>query len=197
MSGLSRIRGFAFNPARQFAEAKDDSLGDAFKYYIPLLAFLGAILAIVVSIAGGMMVSMLGLSRFVLMPGLPELGKLIPVLGVGTFIGTIIVGIIAALYISVWLHIWVYLLGGRKGLRQTAKAFMYGVTPCLALCWLPGTNVLVTPIWAVLLIIGGLIELHELSPGRSIIAVILAILVPLIAVAVVLMQLAPLLLGMG
>jgi len=101
---LSQIRGFAFNPARQFAAAKDDSLSDAFKYYIPLLAILGAILSIVAAIGVNMIVSMLGLSGLVLMPGLPELGKIIPLLGVGTFVGTIILGIIAALYIAVWLH---------------------------------------------------------------------------------------------
>jgi len=177
---LSQIRGFAFNPARQFAAAKDDSLSDAFKYYIPLLAILGAILSIVAAIGVNMIVSMLGLSGLVLMPGLPELGKIIPLLGVGTFVGTIILGIIAALYIAVWLHIWTYLLGGKKGLRQTTKAVVYGATPCLILGWLAPVNVLIAPIWSVLLIIGGLIELHELSPGRSIIAVILAILVPVI-----------------
>ena len=178
MSG--RIRGFAFNPARQFAAAKDDSLSDAFKYYTPLLAILGAILSIVVAIAASKIVSMLGLSGFVLMPGLPELGKIIPLLGVGTFVVTIVLGILAALYIAVWLHIWVYLLGGRKGLRQTTKAVLYGATPCLILGWLAPVNVLVAPIWSILLVIAGLIELHELSPGRSIIAVILAILVPVI-----------------
>ena len=178
MSG--RIRGFAFNPARQFAAAKDDSLSDAFKYYTPLLAILGAILSIVVAIAASKIVSMLGLSGFALMEGLPELGKIIPLLGVGTFVVTIVLGILAALYIAVWLHIWVYLLGGRKGLRQTTKAVLYGATPCLILGWLAPVNVLVAPIWSILLVIAGLIELHELSPGRSIIAVILAILVPVI-----------------
>jgi len=178
MSG--RIRGFAFNPARQFAAAKDDSLSDAFKYYTPLLAILGAILSIVVAIAASKIVSMLGLSGFAMMEGLPELGKIIPLLGVGTFVVTIVLGILAALYIAVWLHIWVYLLGGRKGLRQTTKAVLYGATPCLILGWLAPVNVLVAPIWSILLVIAGLIELHELSPGRSIIAVILAILVPVI-----------------
>ena len=192
---LSQIRGFAFNPARQFAAAKDDSLSDAFKYYIPLLAILGAILSIVAAIGVNMIVSMLGLSGLVLMPGLPELGKIIPLLGVGTFVGTIILGIIAALYIAVWLHIWTYLLGGRKGLRQTTKAVVYGATPCLILGWLAPVNVLIAPIWSVLLIIGGLIELHELSPGRSIIAVILAILVPVIVCIVAIKPLVSLLLS--
>ena len=192
---LSQIRGFAFNPARQFAAAKDDSLSDAFKYYIPLLAILGAILSIVAAIGVNMIVSMLGLSGLVLMPGLPELGGIIPLLGVGTFMGTIILGIIAALYIAVWLHIWTYLLGGKKGLRQTTKAVVYGATPCLILGWLAPVNVLIAPIWSVLLIIGGLIELHELSPGRSIIAVILAILVPVIVCIVAIKPLVSLLLS--
>ncbi len=187
---LEQIRGFAFNPARQFGDVKDASLRDAYRYYIPLLAFLGAILAIVVVIVANWMVSMLSLSRLELMPGLPELGKMIPVLGVATFAGVIVLGIIASFYIAVWLHIWVYLLGGRKGLRQTTKAIVYGVTPCLILGWLAPVNILIVPLWAIIVIISGVIELHELSPGRSIIAVLLAILVPVIVAVAAIMPIA-------
>ncbi len=187
---LRQIRGFAFNPARQFGEAKDDSLLDAYRYYIPLLAFLGAILAIVVVIVANGVVSMLSLSRLELMPGLPELGKMIPVMGVATFVGVIVLGIIASFYLSVWLHIWVYLLGGRKGLRQTTKAIVYGVTPCLILGWLTPVNILIVPLWSLMVVISGIIELHELSPGRSIIAVLLAILVPIIVAVAAVMPIA-------
>ncbi len=180
---LGQIRGFAFNPARQFAEVKDASLCDAYRYFIPLLAFLGAILAVVVTIVVNEAVAMLSLSRFELMPGLPELGKMIPMLGVATFVGVIVLGIIASFYLSVWLHIWVYLLGGRKGLRQTTKAIVYGMTPCLILGWLTPVNILIVPIWSLMVVISGIIELHELSPGRSIIAVLLAILVPVVVAA--------------
>ena len=51
--------------------------------------------------------------------------------------------------------------------------------------WLPGVNVIIAPIWSLLLVINGLMELHEMSPGMVIISVVLAILVPLVIVGVV------------
>ncbi len=184
MSTLGRIRGFAFKPSKEFAASKEDSLTAAFKYYVPLLAILAAILAIVVTIVVTATVSKLGLSELTLMPGLPELGKIAPLLGAGAFVGIIAVGIIAALYIAVWLHIWVYLFGGRGGLKQTVKTITYGATPCLLLGWVPGPNIIIAPIWSLLLVITGAMELHELSSGMAILAVILAILVPLIIVGI-------------
>lgn len=167
MDVLGRIRGFSFQPSKEFAASKEDTLSDAFRYYVPLLAILAAILAIVVT-------------AVVLMLGLPGISKFAPLLGAGAFVGIIAVGIIAALYIAVWVHIWVYLLGGRKGLTQTVKAITYGATPCLVLGWVPGPNVIIAPIWSLLVVINGVMELHELSPGMAILAVILAILIPLI-----------------
>lgn len=172
MNVLGKIRGFAFNPVKEFAASKEDTLSDAFKYFVLLLAILAAILAIAVTAA-------------VLMLGFPELSKFAPLLGAGAFVGIIAVGIIAAIYIAVWLHIWVYLLGGRKGLKQTVKAITYGSTPCLILGWVPGPNVIIAPIWSLLLVISGVMELHELSPGMAILAVILAILAPLIILGAV------------
>jgi len=194
MNILGRIRRFSFNPAKEFAASKEDTLVDAFKYYVLLLAILAVILAIVVTIVVTAVVSMLGLSELTLMPELPELSKITPLLGAGAFVGIIGVGIIAALYISVWLHIWVYLFGGRKGLKQTVKTVTYGATPCLVLGWVPGPNILIAPIWSLLLVITGVMELHELSSGSAILAVILAILVPLIIVGAVVATIVPTLL---
>jgi len=194
MKILERIRGFSFNPSKEFAASKDDTLTDAFKYYVLLLAILALIIAIAVSIVATAMASMLALSELTLMPGLPELGKIAPLLGAGAFVGIIAAGIIAALYIAVWLHIWVYLFGGRKGLKQTTKAITYGATPCLILGWVPGPNVIIAPIWSLLLVITGLMELHELSPGRAILAVILAILLPLIIIGVIAAFIVPIIL---
>jgi len=83
-----------------------------------------------------------------------------------------------------WLHIWVYLFGGRKGFKQTVKAITYGSTPCLVLGWLPGPNIIIAPIWSLLLVINGIIELHEMSPGMAILSVVFAILAPLVIAGV-------------
>ncbi len=84
-----------------------------------------------------------------------------------------------------------YLLGGRKGLKQTVKTITYGATPCLLLGWVPGPNIIIAPIWSLLLAINGVMELHELSPGMAILAIILAILVPLIIVGAVVATIVP------
>ncbi len=191
MNILGRIRGFSFQPSKEFAASKEDTLSDAFKYYVPMLAMLALILAIVVTVVVTVLVSKLGLSELSLMPGLPELGKIAPLLGAGAFVGIIAAGIIAALYIAVWLHIWVYLFGGRRGLKQTTKAITYGATPCLVLGWVPGPNIIIAPIWSLLLVITGVMELHELSPGMAILAVILAILVPVIIAGIIAAAIVP------
>lgn len=170
MEALRRIRGFSFNPSKEFAASKNVSLSDAFKYYVPLLLILALILSIILTAA----ILMLGF------PFPPEFSKFAPLLGAGAFAGIAIAGIIAALYLAVWLHIWVYLFGGRMGLKQTAKAVTYGATPCLLLGWLPGPNIIIAPIWSLLLVINGVMKLHELSAGMAILSVIIAILIPLI-----------------
>jgi hypothetical protein len=172
---LDRIRGFLFHPTKEFTASKDAGLNDAARYYVPLLAILAAILAIAVTAA----VLILGTL------GIPQIGKFAPLLGLGAFVGIIAVGILLVLYLAVWLHIWVYLLGGRKGLTQTVKAVTFGVTPILILWWLPGPNVLLAPLWALILVILGVKVLHDLSQNTAILAVILAILVPLALVGVV------------
>ena len=182
MNVLGRARGFAFNPAKEFAKAKEDSLRDAFTYYVLLLAILAGALAVVVTVA-------------VAVSGMSPLSKFAPLLGVGAFVGIIAVGILLALYLAVWLHIWVYLFGGRKGLKQTTKAITYGSTPCLLLWWAPGANVIIAPVLSLLAVISGVSELHRLSSGAAILAVILAILVPVIALGAVAAVALPLVLG--
>jgi hypothetical protein len=171
MEMLSRIRGFSFNPSREFEAAREETIGDAFRYFVPLLAFLAAIFAIAVT-------------GIVLMLGIPDISGFAPLLGAGAFVGIIVVGIFAAMYISVWLHIWVYLFGGRKGFKQTVKAITYSSTPCLVLGWLPGPNIIIAPIWSLLLVINGIIELHEMSPGMAILSVVFAILAPFVIAGV-------------
>ncbi|MHC1636392.1 MAG: YIP1 family protein, partial [Candidatus Methanospirareceae archaeon] len=117
---LKRIRRFSFNPTVEFAASKGDTLKDATKYFILLLIILSAIIAVAVA-------------AVVAILNLPGISKLAPLLGIASFFGIIAIGIIITLYIAVWLHIWVYLFGGRKGLKQTVKAVMYGATPCLVL----------------------------------------------------------------
>jgi len=90
---------------------------------------------------------------------------------------------------GLWLHIWVYLVGGRKGLTQTFKALMYGATPSLLLGWISLLGffapiwviwALIVEIWALIVEIIGIRQLHEISTGKAVAAVILAIIIPLV-----------------
>lgn len=172
MGILGKARRLLFKPSEEFEVSKEDEFNDVCRYYVPLLAILGAIIGIAVT-------------AVVLMLGIPLLAKFAPLFGIGAFVGLIAVGVLVALYLAVWLHIWVYLLGGRNGLMQTMKAVTYGVTPIIVLGWLPGPNVILAPLWALILVILGVKVLHELSQKTAIFAVILAILVPLVLVGIV------------
>ncbi len=60
----------------------------------------------------------------------------------------------------------------------------------MILGWIPVANVIIGPIWSVLVIINGVMELQELSPGTAVLAIITAILVPVIVIVAVLAALA-------
>ena len=84
-------------------------------------------------------------------------------------VGLSIAGGILFIFIGgAWVHLWVYLLGGRKGhgYVQTVKALIYGATPGYLVGWVPLIGVLVGGIWAVVLTIIGLREMHGITAGR-------------------------------
>jgi len=70
----------------------------------------------------------------------------------------------------------VYLVGGRKGIEQTIKTLMYAMMPQYLFVWIPVVNL----IWALIVGIIGVRQLHELSTERAVLAVILAIIIPAI-----------------
>jgi len=94
-----------------------------------------------------------------------------------------VVGAFASLFISGSLtHLFVRAFGGRKGYGNTMKAFAYGNTPVLLFGWIPFVGMLF-PLWALVLNIIGIRQLHEISTGRAIGAVLLGI-VALVIIAV-------------
>jgi len=104
-----------------------------------------------------------------------------------------LLGAFAGLFITgSWAHLFVRAFGGRKGYENTMKAFAYGNTPALMFGWIP----LVGPafsIWALILDIIGIRQLHEIFTGRAVGAVLLGIaalaaIVVLVVLAVVLLM---------
>ena len=86
-----------------------------------------------------------------------------------------VVGAFAGLFISgSWAHLFVRAFGGRKGYANTIKAFAYGYTPAFLFGWLPFVGMLFS-IWALILSIIGIRQLHEISTGRAVGAVLLSI----------------------
>ncbi len=130
------------------------------------------LIAVLFSLFAGML-EMLGV------PMMPLGAAMGPLLAVGFFILVLIGGIIGVFIDGLWLHLWVYLVGGRNGVGQTIKAVMYGATPSYLLGWIPIVNIIAL-IWALIVGIIGVRQLHALSTGKAVLAVIIAIAIPLI-----------------
>jgi len=180
MAGIvEKIKGFLFSPSETFDASKEDTLGDAFKYYIILLLIPALLSAVIAAVAFSLFAGFFGRMLPGFMPALLAFaGAGAAVAFIAVFIYVLIAGAIGVLIGGLWLHIWVYLVGGRKGLTQTFKALMYGATPSLLLGWIPFINFLAS-IWALIVEIIGIRQLHEISTGRAVAAIILAIIIPL------------------
>lgn len=114
------------------------------------------------------------------------LGQGSPLLGVGLTIamilGIFVASIVGMIIAGLVLHVFAYLVGARKGLEQTLKTVIYGFTPTALLGWIPFVGVIFS-IWTLVLEVVGLRELHKLTTGRAVIAVLL----PIIIVGVIVM----------
>ena len=185
---LERVRKFLFHPVKAFSEVKEDTLSDAFKYFMPLLFILAVILAVLLFAV----MNVTGMSQIISMLPMPfTVDPAIVVLG-GVFLCVLLGGFLLILYGSVWLHIWVLIFGGRdKRLKQSFKVVAYGSTPVYVLGWLPGPNILMAPVWTIIAWISGVMQLHEITSGRAIFIVIVSVIVPLIALGVMACSLMP------
>ena len=165
-----------FSPSKTFDNSKEDTLGDAFKYFVVILAIFAVIVAVLIAVLFSLFAGMLGMLGVPMMPLGAAMG---PLLAVGFFILVLVGGIIGVFIDGLWLHIWVYLVGGRNGVGQTIKALMYGATPSYLLGWIPIVGI-IGVIWALIVGTIGVRQLHELSTGKAVLAVIIAIAIPLI-----------------
>jgi hypothetical protein len=177
-----RIKGFLFSPSNTFDASKEDTIGDAFKYFVVILAIFAVILAVLIAVAFSLFAGMFGMLGVPMMPLGATMG---PLLAVGFFIVILVGGIIGVFIDGLWLHLWVYLVGGRNGVGQTIKAVMYGATPSYLLGWIPLVNIIAL-IWALIVGIIGVRQLHGLSTGKAVLAVIIAIAIPLIVYVAIL-----------
>ena len=163
-----KTKGFLGAPSNTFDDVGPEALGSALKYFA-IWAVIYAVLQTIVSytLGGGvfqMLWDLIGFGNAVLYPFPPVLVGLLPVFGA-----------FASLFISgSWAHLFVRAFGGRKGYGNTIKAFAYGNTPVFLFGWIPFVGGLFW-IWALVLNIIGIRQLHEISTGRAVGAVLLSI----------------------
>jgi hypothetical protein len=124
LSIVERIKGFLFSPSETFDASKEDTLGDALKYFVIILAIYAVLSAIIVALAISMLSGLLGMFG---VPAMPFGAAMGPALAVSVFIGLLVGGIVGIFIGGVWLHLWVYLMGG-TGIRECKDVFAHTAT---------------------------------------------------------------------
>lgn len=182
---ISKIWGFLCRPAITFGAVKEETLRGALKYALIGLVVLGALTGIMVtvSLSGADQLSDSEWGR------MADWLEFIPI----TILFSVVGGLLFIFIGGAWTHLWVYLLGGRQGhsYRQTVKALAYGATPVYLVGWVPlavwlgsdliGATVLIgalASIWALVVTIIGLRELHGITTGRAVAVSVLGIVIP-------------------
>ena len=163
---IEKAKGFLLDPAGTFQTSKPDEPGVALPYFTLLLL----VHAVISALLAGVMVGRGPV------PGLMNAGNFN---AASVFFGILAIGLIGAVVFGAWLHLWVYILGGRRGIWQTLKAVMYGDTPYLLFGWVPFIGFFFM-LWSLLLGIIGIRELQEISSLKAIVAVALAVMIPLV-----------------
>jgi len=166
-SFVEKVKGFILNPGETFQKAKADDLETVLPYFA-IIVLINAILSAIVSLfweANPMYKSMMG-------------GVAVPIL---VFFIVLVAEFIFTLIFAAWLHLWVYIVGGRKGIGETMKAVIYGSTPSMLLGWIPILGIIFA-LWSIVLWVLGVRDLHEISTGKAIAAVVIAILIPLVII---------------
>jgi hypothetical protein len=165
-----KVKGFLGTPVNTFNNIEAEALGSALKYFTIWLVIYTILRTVVFYTLEKRVFQtlwdLLGLSD-----AAPYLYYFDPVI----FALLAVVGAFASLFISgSWAHLFVRAFGGRKGYGNTIKAFAYGNTPLFLFGWIPFVGTLFS-LWALVLNIIGIRQLHEISTGRAIGAVLLGI----------------------
>lgn len=170
---IGKAKGFLLVPVEGFQAARADGIDVAAPYLLALLLVHAALVAII---------TLIGISATAMFPYMMP-GFAMPV---ALFFAILIGGAVLTIVFSLWLHLWVYVLGGRKGLTETAKAVIYGMTPGMLLGWIPFIGFIFC-IWSMVLQIIGVRELQEMSSGKALVAMVIAVMVPLIVLVLLAM----------
>jgi hypothetical protein len=168
LSFLGKVKGLLGNPVDTFNNLEREALGSALKYF--------AIWAVVYAVLQTVFFYVLGVGVLQTLWGWLGLGPVVVYDFNPVLYGLVsLAGAFAGLFISgSWAHLFVRAFGGRKGYENTIKAFAYGYTPVLMFGWIPFVGALFS-VWALILDIIGVRQVHGISTGRAIGAVLLSI----------------------
>lgn len=165
---IGKTEGFLLNPIATFKAVRNGTLRSALLYTFIWFAVLSAFSITISHMFPGKLTLM-----SIFTPNLDDWPQ--PEEITYTAIPLIcIFGVIGVLIGSLWQQLWVRILGGRQGYTQTVKAISYGATPAYILGWIPYLSV-VGLIWAIMVIIIGLRELHSILTIRAIAAWLLGV----------------------
>jgi hypothetical protein len=170
MDFFEKTKGLLFNPSKTFYAVKEETLKEAFKYFIILDLIFSAIL-----FGLEMEIIEIGLGKTIQI-GLGQIESMI--FGGMIFVVLLVFVIIYIFVVGAFTHISVYLMGGRKGFSQTLKTVMYCQLPSLLIAWNP-YFIYISILWTAVLEVIGIRQFQEISTGRAILATI--ILPPIIA----------------
>jgi hypothetical protein len=168
---VTKMKGFLLNPVETFQQSKTDEPNVVFTYFGVLLLFNAIITAVIAAVGIETMKQFAGMSYGVALP-------------IMVFVMMLVGGFICTLIFAAWLHLWVCIFGGKNGIMQTVNAVIYGSTPILLLSWIPFIGIIFT-LWSLVLNVLGIRELQELSTGKAILVVAIAVIIPLIILILV------------
>jgi hypothetical protein len=165
---------FLIKPSKNFDSIKRYRLGEAFKFMLAVSIVVAVLNGIVGTLTSYYIQPMLGLS-------LAYPAELMPVMIVTNIIVSYIIIVIFLTIWSLWQHLWAYIFGAKGGIEQTMKSVFYGTSPFFLLGWIPLVSIL-SMIWSLVLHGIGIKRLHGIETGKAALAIIIAVLIPLIIV---------------
>lgn len=177
MEQIELAKKFLKRPDKAFKSVSGKSLGDDFRY-MAILLLITAVLSTVVA-AIGIEALGTGLTSTSLPFTSTGLGGSTILLILATLLITYIGGIIGYTIYGFWLHLWALILGAKRGYRNTLKTAYHARTSVYLLGWIPIVN-MVASIWALYLDWKGLQILQKMPSNRAAIAVVIAVLIPLL-----------------
>lgn len=176
MDFIEKVKGILLDPTGTFQNLRDEDMGGALRYFVIWLLIFSALSALILALVGTVIFSMI--------PQTEELemfnsfigsGGGIILAGIG-FIAMLIFGVIGIFIGGAVIHLGALLVSGAKGYHQTVKSLVYGLTPSFLFGWIPFVGI-IGSIWSLILVIFGMKELHEISTGKAVIAVLIPVII--------------------